>query len=125
MDNVELLKQGYQKFAEGKIEEVLAMYDPEIEWIECTGFPYISGDGISIGPQAVVQDVLMKIPQYMDNFQVEIKDIIGSGDKVVMEGYYTGVWKETGKPFRANAAHIWTVKDGKATRPCYGAFFTG
>lgn len=115
MDNVELLKQGYQKFAEGKVEEVLAMYHPEIEWDECTGFPYVSGDGIYIGPAAVVQGVFMKIPEYMENFQVEIRDIFGSGDKVVMQGYYTGIWKETGKPFKANAAHIWTVKDGLVT----------
>lgn len=115
MDNVELLKQGYKKFAEGKVEEVLAMYHPEIEWDECTGFPYVSGDGIYIGPAAVVQGVLMKIPEYMENFQVEIREIFGSGDKVVMQGYYTGIWKETGKTFKANAAHIWTVKDGLAT----------
>jgi len=33
-----------------------------------------------------------------------------------MEGYYVGTWKETGKKFKANAAHIWTVKNDLATR---------
>ncbi len=115
MNNVELVKQGYQNFAEGKVEEVLATYHPEIIWDECTGFPYVTEDGIYIGPNAIVQNVLMIIPQYMDNFQVEIRELFGSGDKVVMVGYYTGTWKETGKVFKANATHVWTVKDGLAT----------
>ena len=115
MNNVELVKQAYQNFAEGKVEEVLALFHPKIVWSECTGFPYVSGDGISIGPNAIVQDVFAQIPQYMDNFQVEIRDLFGSGEKVVMVGYYTGTWKETGKEFKANATHTWTIQDGKGT----------
>ena len=30
-----------------------------------------------------------------------------------MVGYYEGTNKETGSPFKANAAHIWTVKNRK------------
>ena len=32
-----------------------------------------------------------------------------------MAGHYMGVSKETGKEFKANATHVWTVKDKKAT----------
>ena len=115
MDNVELVKQGYQNFAEGKVEEVLALFDPGIVWDECTSFPYISGDGIFVGPEAIVQGVFAQMPQYMDNFQVDIREMFGCGDKVVMVGYYTGTWKGTGKAFKANATHTWTLKDGKVT----------
>jgi hypothetical protein len=31
MNNVELIKQGYQNFAEGNVEAVLAVWHPEIE----------------------------------------------------------------------------------------------
>ena len=41
--------------------------------------------------------------------------LFGSSDRVVMMGHYTGTWKETGKKFRANATHVWKLKDGKAT----------
>ena len=34
MNNVELLKQGYQDFAEGNVEAVLDKFDPEIELID-------------------------------------------------------------------------------------------
>ncbi len=91
------------------------MFHPEIEWDECTGFPFIEGDGIFKGPMSVAQDVLSQIPQYYENFNIEIMELFGNGDKVVMVGHYTGVWKETGKSFKANATHVWTVKDGLAT----------
>ena len=86
-----------------------------MEWNECQGFPYVSGDRLFIGPNAVVQNVFAKIPEYMDGFQVDVQELFGSGDKVVMVGHYKGVWKATGKEFKANATHVWTLKDGKAT----------
>ena len=54
MNNVELMEQGYKDFAEGKVEAVVALFDPEIEWNECKGFPFVSGDGLFIGPNAIV-----------------------------------------------------------------------
>ena len=116
MDNVELVKQGYQHFAEGNIEAVLALFHPEMEWDECQGFPYISGDGIFIGPTAITQNVFAKIPEYIDGFNVDVRELFGSGDKVVMVGQYQGVYKPTGKEFNVNATHVWTIKDGKATK---------
>ena len=115
MNNVELLKQAYHNFAEGNVEAVLALFHPEIEWNGCKGFPYISGDGLFIGPNSVVQNVFAQIPEYYEGFHIDIKELFGSGDKVVMVGYYKGVWKATGMEFKANATHVWTVKDEKLT----------
>jgi ketosteroid isomerase-like protein len=115
MNNVEMLKQGYRNFAEGKIEAVLELFHPEIEWNACTGFPFITGDGLFIGPDAVVQNILSQIPKHYEGFHIEIQELFGSEDKVVMVGHYTGIWKATGKKIKANATHVWTVKDGKLT----------
>ena len=116
MNNIELLKKGYQHFAEGNIDAVLDLFHPEIEWNECKGFPYISGDGQFIGPSAIAQNVFTQIPKYYEDFNIDIQELFGSGDKVVMVGHYKGIWKETGKEFKANATHVWTVKDEKLTR---------
>ena len=115
MDNVEFVKQAYQDFTVGNVEAVVARFHPEIEWYECKGFPYAVGDGLSVGPNAVVRDVFAQIPEHIEGFNVEIQELFGSGDKVVMVGYYKGVWKATGKAFKANATHVWTVKEGKLT----------
>jgi ketosteroid isomerase-like protein len=115
MSNVELLKELYGKFAVGDVPAVLAVFDPAIEWRACKGLPYIEGDGVIIGPEAVVANVFMKIGEYFDGFNIEVKDIFGEGDKVAMAGYYVGTNKVTGNAFKANATHIWTIKDGIAT----------
>ncbi len=115
MSNLETLKQGYQHFAEGNIEAVLALFQPDIVWDECSGFPFVEGDGIFHGHQEVVEKVFAMIPQYYDGFNIEITDFVEGGDKIVMVGYYKGVWKATGKTFKANATHTWTFKNGKVS----------
>jgi uncharacterized protein len=115
MTNVELVKEAYARFATGNVPAVLALFDPAIEWRECKGVPFVNGDGIFIGPEAVAANVFMHIPTYYDGFNIAITDIFGDGDKVAMMGYYQGTNKATGNAFKANAAHVWTVKDGKLT----------
>ena len=115
MTNVELVKQGYSDFSTGNLEAVLAIWDPAIEWHECKGMPFVKGDGIFMGQEAVVTNVIMNLPVYFDGFNIEVKQIFGADDKVVMVGYYCGTNKATGNPFKANATHVWTVKNGKMT----------
>jgi ketosteroid isomerase-like protein len=113
MTNVDLVKQAYSNFAEGNVEAVLAVFDPAIEWHECKGMPFVKGDGIFIGHEAIVNNVFMNLPVYFDGFNVSIDQIFGSDDKVVMVGHYEGTNKATGNPFKANATHVWTVKNEK------------
>ena len=115
MTNVEKVTQGYSDFATGNVEAVLANWDPEIEWHECKGMPFVNGDGIYTGHEAVVANVLMQLPVYFDGFNIEVTEIFGAGDKGVMTGYYRGTNKATGNPFEAAATHVWTAKDGKIT----------
>ena len=113
MSNLEALKHGYQLFAEGDIESVLAMYHDDIVWHQCKGIPYIKGDGIYHGPQEVVENIFQNLPDHFEDFNIEVTDFVDGGDKIVMVGFYTGVWKPTGKKFKANVTHTWTFKDSK------------
>ena len=115
MTNVDLVKQAYSNFETGNVPAVLALFDPKIEWRECKGMPFVKDDGIYIGPEAVVANVFMNLPVYFDGFNIAPNEIFGADDKVVMVGYYQGTNKATGHPFKANAAHVWTLKDGKMT----------
>jgi uncharacterized protein len=115
MNNLEILKQAYQAFAEGNIAQVTANWAPDMVWAECTGFPYSNEDGIYTGAQDVIEGIFAKIPEYYDGFNIEVTDFVDGGDKIVMVGYYKGIWKATGKNFKANATHTWTFKNGKIT----------
>ena len=115
MTNVDIVKQAYSNFETGNVPGVLAVFDPQIEWRECKGMPFVKDDGIYIGPEAVVANVFMNLPVYFDGFNIAANEIFGADDKVVMMGYYQGTNKATGHPFKANATHVWTLKDGKLT----------
>lgn len=115
MTNVEVIRSMYENFFKGDVPGVLGAMTPDVEWVECKGMPFVKGDGIFIGPEAVLTSVFMQLGEYIDGFNIAITDIFGAGDKVAMQGYYEGINKATGHPFKANASHIWTLKDGKVT----------
>lgn len=115
MTNVDLVKQAYSDFATGNVKDVLAVFDPAIEWNECKGMPFIKDDTIFKGIDAVVTNVFMNLPVYFEGFNVSVNQLIGADDKVVMVGHYVGKNKATGHPFKANATHVWTIKNGKVT----------
>lgn len=115
MTNVDLVKQAYLNFSTGNVPGVLALFDPAIEWHECKGMPFVKDDGIYKGPEAIVTNVFMNLPVFFDGFNIAVKEIFGTDDKVVMVGYYQGTNKTTGNSFKANATHVWTVNNGKLT----------
>jgi uncharacterized protein len=47
---------------------VLALFDRAIERHECKGMPFVSGDGIFTGPEAIVTNVFMNLPVTFDGF---------------------------------------------------------
>ena len=49
-----------------------------------------------------------------DGFNVQMTDLIDGGDRVVALGRYGGAYKASGGEMSPQAAHIWTLKDGKA-----------
>jgi len=116
MNNVELVKEAYSHFATGNVPAVSAMFDTAIEWHECKGMPFVKGDGIYTGPEAIVTNVFMNLPVSFDGFNIAVSEVFGVDDKVVMVGYYQGTNKATGNTFKANATHVWTVKEGKLVR---------
>jgi hypothetical protein len=115
MNNLEILKEGYKAFAAGNVEAAIANWSDDIVWEECIGLPFVKGDGKYVGKQSVVENILAPIPELYDNFNIEISDFVDGGDRIVMVGHYAGIWKATGKKFRANASHTWSFKNGKAT----------
>ena len=101
----------YGAFAAGDIPGVLGALSPDIRWTEAAGGPY---GGVSIGPQAVLADVFMKLGGEWDGLSAVPDEFVADGDTVVALGEYSGTYKATGKSFRAPFAHVWKFADGKA-----------
>ena len=116
MDNVRLLKNLYDAFGKGDIPSVLGMMSPEIKWYEAEGNPYMPSGEAWVGPDAILNNLFMRIGAEWDGFTVHPKSFYGAGDSVIVEIRYSGTYKPTGKSIDAQACHVWDVKDGKATR---------
>lgn len=109
-DYVELTQGVYAGFAAGDIGKIVAMLAPDVHWTEALGGPY---GGISIGPEAVVQNVFMKIGTEWENYQAVPREFVATGDTVVALGTYSGTYKKTGKSFTAPFAHVWKYRGGQ------------
>jgi len=115
MKNLEILKQGYADFSTGNIGGVVSFWHPDIVWTQCTGFPFVKEGGIFVGAQAIIEGIFARIPEHYDGFKIEVTDFVDGGDKIVMVGFYKGIWKATRREFKANAMHAWTFRDGKVS----------
>lgn len=114
-DNVMLVQAIYDAFGTGDIAAVLSRMSPDIVWNEAENFPYADGNPY-VGPDAVVKGVFARLGSEWNGFTVAVEDILDAGDTIVATGRYTGSHKGTGKPIRAQFAHVWSLADGKAVR---------
>ena len=113
MSNLESVRGLYEAFAKGDVPTVLAFLDTNVAWTEAEGFPY---GGTYNGPNAVLEGVFMRLGAEWDGFAVVPEEFIDGGDTIVALGQYSGTYKATGKRFKANFAHVWKIREGKAVR---------
>lgn len=109
--NTDIARGVYAAFGRGDIPSVLATLSPDIQWTEAEGGPY---GGVSVGPNAVLQNVFMKLGGEWDGYSAVPHEFVADGDTVVALGEYSGTYKATGRSFTAPFAHVWKFRDGKA-----------
>ena len=114
-NNVSVIDNLYQAFSVGDIPAVLAIMDDNVVWNEAEGNALAVGNPY-IGPDAVLLGVFSKIPEDFDGFKlanIQLHEM--SNDKVLATLRYQAISKHNGKKLDAQAAHLWTIKDGKIT----------
>lgn len=116
VSNADVVKGIYEAFGSGDIEAVLGAMDPKIEWHEAESNPYMPSGEAWIGPEAVLNNLFVRLGTEWDGFTVHPKAFYEAGDTVVVEARYTATHKESGKSLDAQVCHIWDVRDGKLTR---------
>ncbi|MBS0569014.1 MAG: nuclear transport factor 2 family protein [Proteobacteria bacterium] len=111
-DHEATIRNAYAAFARGDVPGVLSIMAPDIRWTEAEGFPYA---GTYTRPEAIVQNVFMKLGSEWDGFAAVPREYVSSGDTVVALGEYSGTYKASGKGFRAPFAHVWKFGKGGVT----------
>lgn len=110
----EIIKGLYDAFAAGDVPTVLGAMDPDIEWNEAEGFMY---GGTYNGPNAILENVFMKIATEWEGFTVVPQKVVDGGDgSVVALGIYSGKYLQTGKSMSVPFAHAWAFSEGKIVR---------
>ena len=115
-DNIALAKSVYDAFAKADIPTVLAGMDDNIVWNEAENFPYADKNPY-VGKDAVLNGVFARIGGEWDNFSLTEKQFYPiQNDMILVTGYYTGKYKQSGKTIKAQFAHVWWMKDGKLVK---------
>jgi hypothetical protein len=68
MSNLQLARDAYDAFGRGDIPAVLGMMNPDIEWRLAEGNPYEPDGKAWVGPDAVLNNLFIKLGTEWDGF---------------------------------------------------------
>ncbi len=112
-NNLPAIQNLYDNFAKGDIPAVLAILDAEVVWNEAEGNAWADGNPYK-GPEAVLNGVFARVGSDYDYFNTtDIQLYEMSDNKVLATLRYQGKVKKNGVLVDAQAAHLWTLKNGK------------
>jgi ketosteroid isomerase-like protein len=110
---IEVVKAFYTAAGSGDGATMAQQLADDVEWIEMEGTPY---GGTYKGPQAVFEGVFARLGSEWQDYKFTPERLHDAGDSVAAAGWYTGVYRATGKPLRCRVVHVWDVRNGKAVR---------
>jgi ketosteroid isomerase-like protein len=113
-ENTQLVQQAYHAFQNGDIPALLDALSEDVEWVvpEVEGLP---GRGTWRGPEQV-GEFFRILSDTQEPRQLELREFVAQGDKVVLLGHYVWHVKATGKEWESDFVHALSVRDGKVTR---------
>jgi len=116
MNNVDVVKGLYEAFSGGDMPGVLGAMDPQIEWYEAEGNPYMPNGKPWVGPETILNVLFVRLGAEWEGFAVHPREFHDAGETVVVQARYTGTYKATGKSMNAQVCHVWTVRNGRVAK---------
>ncbi len=112
-NNITVVDNLYKAFAKSDIPAVLGAMDAKIVWNEAESNALADGNPY-IGPDAVLNGVFVRLGGQHEYFKLENVQLHGMDNNQVLATLrYDAKFKESGKAYNAQVAHLWTLKDGK------------
>ncbi|MBG6112041.1 ketosteroid isomerase-like protein [Flavobacterium sp. CG_9.10] len=113
IENIAIIDNLYKAFAIGDIPTVLASMDAKIVWNEAEGNAYADGNPY-IGPEAVLNGIFARIGAEHEYYTLtDIKLHSMDNNQVLATLRYKAKLKKNANEFDAQAAHLWSLKNGK------------
>ena len=111
--SVQVVQEMYDAFGRKDEARLRQLLHPDIEWIQCAGFP---GGGHRHGVDEVLEKVFKGLRAEWNDWRVEIEDYLDAGKTVVVLGRYAGTHAITNRSMTAVFAHVYDVEGGQITR---------
>lgn len=113
VENVEIVRRGYEAFRRDGVEGILRFLDPAIEWHMSAAFTqssrvYYGHDG--------VREVFAFFSERIRELGAEPHEFIEAGDRVIVPVRMFGRLRDTGEPVAYELIQVWTGRDGKAVK---------
>ncbi len=116
MNTITDIRQIYRSLAERDYEAVMSHLADDCVWIAADNSPLADLSPYH-GIDAIRSGVFGRIEAGFKSLSVDIDEIIGcEGDRVVVLGYYHLKFRGAPDEFKAQVAHIWTIRDGRAVK---------
>ncbi|HEY4249456.1 MAG TPA: nuclear transport factor 2 family protein [Lacunisphaera sp.] len=113
MTNLEIVHAVYRSVSESDFDTFRGLCAPDVEWRQNVGFP---NGGRRLGADAVVKEVFNRFAAEWSEWRYETDEILEVGSTLVVLGAYEGTYAKTRKHMRAEAAHVFWLKDGRIIR---------
>lgn len=109
---IEKMKRGYAAIARQDWDEVQALYDPEIEWIDP---PEVPDGGTHVGLEAVRRS-WQNYLEALDDWAVEPREFLLGGDEILVHSVVSGRARIGGIPIELDLFQVWTARQGRLIR---------
>ena len=113
MENVQVVRDMFDAFGRKDEARLRHLLHPDVEWIQCAGFP---GGGHRRGVDEVLEKVFKSLRAEWNDWRTEIEEYLDAGESVVVLGRYAGTHAATDRPMTAVFAHVYHVEDGRITK---------
>ena len=112
--NTKIVQEAYAAFGRGDVQGILDRLDDDVVWKGVYGAaPHVPTAGERRG-KAQVKEFFNQVAESVKFSRFEPSEFVATGDKVVALGHYTAT-TSIGKPFDADFAMVFTLRNGKVT----------
>jgi ketosteroid isomerase-like protein len=112
-DDVKLARRGYDALKAGDLETVLALMDNDVSVEVHTGRPDLPE---MLHGHAGFLENLRGLMEVFEDVEVEPEEFIDLGEHLVVPVFTAGRGRSSGIRIENRLVHIWTIREGKATR---------
>src|SRR5512133_1636178 len=110
-ENVEIVRRAVEAFNRGDLDAAVADFAPDCEYISSGAIP--GATDTYRGPEGYKRFAGWLLDQF-DDVRLELNEIIGEGDQVVVSFNNRGRGKHGGPETTWQVWQVWTFSDGKA-----------